>query len=81
MAGGVSPIGAVPALAVALLLYHIRCSRKETHNENMANNKINEAIMKAEAIKARHRELLAVPQPTLQLESKPESLRTRKGDT
>jgi len=81
MAAGAPPLWTVAALAIALVLYHIRCKSKEKHEEHMAQNKINEAMIKVEAIKARHRELLSVDQPSLGLENRSRRTATRKRDS
>jgi hypothetical protein len=40
----------IVALAVALLLYHLRRKESEHHDENTAHRKIDEAMVKVEAI-------------------------------
>ena len=81
MAAGASPPWTVGSMALALYLYHIRCKSREQHDERMAQNKIDEAMVRVESIKARHRELLSVEQPTLALETRTRPTSGRKGDT
>jgi hypothetical protein len=81
MAAGAPPQWAVLALVIALLMYHVRCRDKEHHEENMAQSKINEAMVRVEAVKARHRDLLSVKQPTLNLEDRPVQPPRRRGGT
>jgi membrane protein implicated in regulation of membrane protease activity len=81
MTAGASPVWLVLALAVALLLYHFRRKDSEKHDEYMARNRIDAAMVKVEAIKARHRELLLVEQPSLRLENRPRTRAARKGET
>jgi hypothetical protein len=64
----------IALLAIAFGMFHIRCGATETHMERMAQLKVDEASLKAEAIKARHRELLMVDQPALPLERRPRQL-------
>jgi hypothetical protein len=51
-------------------MFHVRCLGKEKHLEQMAQRKVDEAAYKAEAIKARYREMLSVEQPSLTLETR-----------
>jgi hypothetical protein len=81
MAAGASPPWAVLALIIALLLYHVRCREMEQHRERMAENKINEEMVKVEEIKARHRDLLSVKQPSLGLGNRSRQPTGRRGDT
>jgi hypothetical protein len=52
-------------------MYHIRRTANERHQRDMAQLKVNEAAVRVEAIKARHRALLTSDQPSLPLERPP----------
>ena len=68
MAAGAPPQWAVSALAIALVLSHIRCRGRENHDEHGAQHKLDESLIRIAAIKARHKELLSEDQPTLGFE-------------
>lgn len=67
----------IAALAIALGTYHIRSSRAERHERDLAGLRLQESILKVDTIKARHRDLVMLEQPALPLERKPQ---TRAGD-
>jgi hypothetical protein len=71
MAAGVAPWPVVALLAIALLMFHIRCSATERHVGDMAQRKVDEAAIKVEATKARYRALLSMEQPSLDLTRPP----------
>ena len=68
MAVGAPPLGVVPAMAIAFVMFHNRCCSAERHEGEMAQRKVDEAAVNVEAIKARHRDLLLSGQPGLPLE-------------
>ena len=74
---GVPAWPVVAALAIALGMHHIRSSATERHTREMAEQRLRESVLKVEAIKARHRDLVLLEQPVLPLERKP---RTLSGD-
>jgi hypothetical protein len=68
MAAG-APAWPVVALGtVSLFVFHIRCTSTERHNEVMAHQRVEEAVARANAVKARHRGKLLPEQPGLPLE-------------
>jgi hypothetical protein len=81
MAAGAPPWPTIVGLAIALLMYHIRSSRREEHEERIAQQGIDQAVAHVEAIKARHRDLLQVEQPVLPLGSAPRTPTRGRGDT
>lgn len=74
MAAGASAWGVTAALAIVLGMFHIRCKATEQHALQAAQHRIEESSLNVEAIKARHRELLQVEQPSLRLEREPRRL-------
>jgi hypothetical protein len=68
MAVGAPSWGVVAAMAIAFWMFHNRCCSAERHAKEMAQNKVDEAAVNVEAIKARHRDLLLSGQPGLPLE-------------
>lgn len=73
IAAGTMAIGAlawpvVVMLAIALAMFHIRCDAAESHDRDMARLRIEEALARAEAIKARHRALPRYRQADLPLD-------------
>ena len=74
MAAGAPAWPVAAALAIALLMHHIRSSAAELHNQATAERKLQESALKVEAIKARHRDLVLFEQPALPLERKPRTL-------
>lgn len=70
MAAGAPPWAVVVLLAITLVMFHIRCNATESHDRAMATLRIEEALARTEAIKARHR-MLRPEQPDLPLERGP----------
>ena len=64
MAAGVPVRGSISGLVIRLLLYHIRCSRAEAHERDMARLKVEQAAVEAKIAEARL-DLLLHEQQTL----------------
>ena len=77
---GAPAIPTIVVLGVAAIGYHWRCGSKQDHDLGMARLKLEEAVAKAELVKARHRDLLANVQPALPLERHPRTLSNRSPD-
>jgi hypothetical protein len=77
LVAGAPPWADILLLAVGLGMFHIRSSSRETHLEQIAQRKVDEAAAKAEAIKAKHREIL---QHDLPLERRPRMLSNEKSE-
>ena len=77
MGAGAPPWPVAATLAIALVMHHIRSSTAERHTRAMAEQRLQESVVKVEAVKARHRDLVLFEQPALPLERKP---RTLSGD-
>jgi hypothetical protein len=71
---GAAPWPIVAMSIAALLVFHLRATQTERHNELMAQHKVNEAVAKAEAIKAQYRRNPPPGQPSLPLEITPQRL-------
>lgn len=59
---------AMGALAVLLLVFHIRRCAAELHQREMAQIRVTDAAIWVEATKARYRELYSVGEPELDLQ-------------
>ena len=67
MQAGVTPWAAVAVLALGLGMFHTGSRRRENHQHRMAVQRIEQAALNVEAIKARYRELVLEGQPALPL--------------
>lgn len=71
LVAGVSPWSVVAVLAISLAGYHIRCKTREGHDERIAEKRCDEAALRIEAAKVRHRQLPSVEQPRLPFDRAP----------
>lgn len=66
---GVEPWSSITVLIVAQGFYHIRRSKSEANNRDLAQVAVDKEVTKVEMVKARQRNLLSSEQPSLPLDT------------
>lgn len=74
MAIGIDPWPIVAVVAVVLTIYDKRSSSREKHDQAMAARRVEEAVAKADAVKAKYQPVRLLGQQDLQLEREPGQL-------
>jgi len=78
LAAGASGWAVVAVAALVLFAYDRRCSSQERHNEVLAQRRIEEALIRADVVKARHRDQFSAGQQDLVLD-RPTRRLSRRG--